>query len=78
MNNLHPLPQSVRVCRYELDSKDHYQKGTPQLSISKMSQTETKIQNSQHLDEGYPSVNSHGTPLAPQTQTVNDSNTQEV
>ena len=25
----HPLPQSVRVLRYKLDSRDHYQKGTP-------------------------------------------------
>ena len=62
MNKLHPLPQSVRVLRYKLDGKDHYQKGTPQPSISNISQTETEIQNSQHLDEGYPTVNSQGTP----------------
>ena len=43
-----------------------------------ISQTETEIQNSQHPDEGYSSVDSHGTPLGPQTQTVNDSNMQEV
>ena len=64
MNKPHPLPQSVRVLRYKLDSRDCYQKGTPQPSISNVSQTETEIQNPQHPDEGYPSVNSHGTPLA--------------
>ena len=77
-NKLHPLPLSVRVLRYKLDSRDYYHKDTPQPSISKISQTETKIQNSQHLDESCPSVNSHGIPLAPQTQMANDSNMQEV
>ena len=62
MNKLHPLPQSVRVLRYKLYSRDHYQKGTPQPSISKMSQTEKEIQNSQHPDEIYHSVDSHGPP----------------
>ena len=61
MNKPHPLPQSVRVLRYELDSRDHYQKDTPQPPISNISQTETEIQNSQHPDEGYSSVNSCGT-----------------
>ena len=65
MHKLHPLPQSVRVLRYKLDSRDHFQKGTPQLSIYKISQTETEIQNSQHPDESYPSVDSHGPPLDP-------------
>ena len=65
MNKLYPLPQSVRVLRYKLDSRDCYQKDTPQPSISKILQTETEIQNSQHPDERYPSVNSHGTPPAP-------------
>ena len=50
MNKPHPLPQSVRLLRYTLDNRDHYQKGTPQPSISKISQTEKEIQNSQHLD----------------------------
>ena len=43
-----------------------------------MSPGEKEIQESQHLEERYPSVNSHGIPLAPQTQMLNDSNTQEV
>ena len=29
MNKLHSLHQSVRVLRYKLDSRDHYEKGTP-------------------------------------------------
>ena len=29
MNKLHPLPQSVRVLRYKLDSRDYHHKGTP-------------------------------------------------
>ena len=78
MNKLHPLPPSVRVLKYKLENKDHYHKDTPQRSISKISQTETKIQNSQHMNESYPSVDSHGTPPAPQTQMVNDSYMQEV
>ena len=78
INKLHPLPQSMRVLRYKLDSRDHYQKGTPQPFISKISQTETEIQNTQHSDEGYPSANAHGTPLAPQNKMVNDSNMQKV
>ena len=38
MNKLYPLPQSVIVFRYKLDSRDHHQKGTPWPSISKISQ----------------------------------------
>ena len=68
----------MRLLRYKLDSRDHYQRGTPQPSISKSSQTETEIQNSQCPDEGYPSFDSHGTPLAPQMQMGNGSNMQEV
>ena len=78
MNKLHPLPQSVRVLRYKLDSRDCYQKGTPSPSLSKPLQSEKEIQDSQHLEERYPSVNSHDIPLAPQTKMVNDSSTQEV
>ena len=78
MSKPHPLPQSVRVIRYKLDSRDYYHKGTPQPSISKISQTETEIQNSLHPDESYPSVDSPCTPLAPQSHMVNDSNMQEV
>ena len=66
MKNPPPLPQSVRVLRYELDGRDCYQKGTSQPSISKISQTETENQNSQQPDERYPSVDSHCMPLAPQ------------
>ena len=29
MNKLHPLPKSMRVLMYKLDSRDHYQKGAP-------------------------------------------------
>ena len=65
MNKPHPVPQSVRVLRYKLDSRDQYQKGTPQPSISNVSQNQTEIQNSQHLDEDYSSVNLHGIPAAP-------------
>ena len=73
MNKLHPLPlQSVKVLGYKLESRDHYHKDTDQPSISKISQTETKIQDSQHLDGSYPSVDSHDTPLAPQCLIVND------
>ena len=50
----------------------------PQPCICNISENETEIQNSQHPDEGYSCVDSHCTPLAPQTQTVNDSNMQEV
>ena len=78
MNKLHPLPQSVRVLRYKLERRDHYQKDIPQPSISKISQTEKESQNSQHPDESYPCVGLHGTSLAPQTQMVNESNTQKV
>ena len=79
VNKLHPLPKSVQVHKYKLDiSREHYHKDTPQPSLSKMSQTEAKIQNSQHQDKSYPCVNSHGVPPAPQSQMVNDSSTQEV
>ena len=37
-----------------------------------------KPQDSQHLEERYPSVNSHDIPPAPQTKMVNNSNAQEV
>ena len=77
MNKLHSFPQSVRVHRYKLDSRDCYQRGTPQPFISKLSQTETEIQNLQQPDEGYPSVDSTWHPPGLQTQTVNDSNMQE-
>ena len=78
MSKLHPLPQSVRVPRYKLDRRHCYQKGTTRPSTSKISQTETEIQNSQHPDESYSSVDLHGTPPAPHTPMVNDSNLQEV
>ena len=57
---------------------DCNQKDTPQPSISNIPQIETEIQNSHHLDDGYPSVDSHGTLPAPQTQTVNDPDMKEV
>ena len=65
VNKPHPLPQSLRVLRYKLENRDHYHKDIPHPSISKILQTETKIQDSHHLDGSYLSVNSHGTPLAP-------------
>ena len=77
MNKLHSSPQSVRVLRYKLDSRDHYQKGTPQPSISKISQSEKETRDSQHLEERYHSVNSHGISQPPNSN-VNDSNAQEV
>ena len=34
MNKPHPLPQSVGVLRYKLDSRDCYQKGSSQPFLS--------------------------------------------
>ena len=78
MNKLYPVPQSVRVLRYKLDSRDCYQKGTPQPSLSKLLKSEKETQESQHLEERYPSVNSQDDPPVPQTTMVNDFNTQKV
>ena len=72
VNKPHSLPQPVRFLRYKLDSRDCYHKDTLQPSISSISWTETKIKNSQHLDESYLSIDSHGTSLVPQSQMVND------
>ena len=74
MNKLHPLPQSVRVLRYKLDSRIHYQKGTPWPSLSKLLEGNKETQDSQCLKERYPSVNPHDIPPAPQAKIVNDSN----
>ena len=78
MNKPHPLPQSVRVLTYKLDSMDHYQKGSHWPSLSKLLKNEKEAQESQHLEKRYPSVNSQNYPPVPQTTMVNDSNTQEV
>ena len=75
-NKLHPLPQSVRVLRYKLDCRDCSQKGTPQPPLSKHLKNENEAQESQHLEERYPSVNSQDNPPVPQTTMVNDFNTQ--
>ena len=77
-NKLHPLPQSVKGLRYKLDCRDCSQKGTPQPPLSKQLKHENEAQESQHLEERYPSVNSQDNPPVPQTTMVNDSNTQKV
>ena len=68
----------MRVLRNKLDSRNHYQKGTPQSPLSKQLKDEKEAQESQHLQERYPSVNSQDNHPAPQTTMVNDSNTQEA
>ena len=56
----------MQVHQYKLDNgREHYHKYTLQPSLSKVSQKKAKIQNSQHLDESYPHVNSHSAPLPP-------------
>ena len=57
---------------------DHYQKGTSHPPLSKQFKNEKEAQDSQHLKERYPCVNSKDNPPAPQTTIVNDSNTQEA
>ena len=66
------------MLRYKLDSRDCYQKGTPQSSLSELLESKKETQDSQHPEERFPSVNSHDKPPTPQTTVVNDSNTQEV
>ena len=61
VNKPHPLPQSVRVLRYKLDIKGHYQKGTPWLPLLNHKHIKKKPE-SQHLEERYPFVNSWDTP----------------
>ena len=45
MNKPHPLPQSESVLKYKLDSRDYYQKGTPQPSLSKLLESKTQAQD---------------------------------
>ena len=78
MNKPHLLIQSVRVLRYKLDSRDCYQKGSPQPSLSKPLESKNETQDSQHLEERYPCVSLHDNPPTPHTTMVNDSNAQEV